>query len=304
VRHVRILGLCLAAVFAVAALAAASASAGGPEWGQCYAKAGGKYADSNCTVKAKKGKGEYEWRKGTEVANKEFTGQASTGTLNATYIICGPNDERVPGPCANPEEETKFGPIQVECVGKGELPAERDHGSTTKNGVVNVSVIFRGCAVFGTIPCQNGEEGEIVVNPLKGSLGYINKASKEVGLLLQPALKKGEFAKFNCNIGLTTVVGMGNSKEGTAYPGKGGNDGIISPIGPVDQMTHAFTQTYTVNAEEENIPSKFEGKPIDLLESYLYNTGEPQFSSKWSKAGETVTAVNVPAEEEGGEIKA
>ena len=74
-RHVRMLGLCLVAVFAVAAIAASSASAL-PEWGQCEAKAGGKYSDRNCQTKAKKGKGEYEWRKATEVgkSEKQFRG--------------------------------------------------------------------------------------------------------------------------------------------------------------------------------------------------------------------------------------
>jgi hypothetical protein len=59
-RHVRMLGLCLVAVFAMAAVATTSASA--LEWGQCYhfGPIGGKYTDSNCTKKAKKNTaGEY-----------------------------------------------------------------------------------------------------------------------------------------------------------------------------------------------------------------------------------------------------
>ena len=67
-RHVRMLGLSLVAVFAICAYAVASASAL-PEFGKCEAKAGGKYSNSNCTVKAKKGTGSYEWKSSTK-----FTG--------------------------------------------------------------------------------------------------------------------------------------------------------------------------------------------------------------------------------------
>ena len=66
-RHVRMLGLCLVAVFAFAAVAAAgSASAAEPEWGHCIASKKAVYADSNCTTVATKHgvpdhKGAYEW---------------------------------------------------------------------------------------------------------------------------------------------------------------------------------------------------------------------------------------------------
>ena len=43
-RHVRMLGLCLVAVLAVAAFVASSASAGGPEWGTVLREGGGKYS--------------------------------------------------------------------------------------------------------------------------------------------------------------------------------------------------------------------------------------------------------------------
>lgn len=293
-----ILGIALASAFAIAAIAAASASAASPEWGQCYEKAGGKYTNSNCTTKGKGGN--WEWRKGTAVVNKGFTAEAGTGILTSTFIICEPNAKRTPGSCASKgEEETKFGPITVECK------AEHGHGvASGKDGVESVSVKFTGCVALGSIPCSNTPtEGEIETNTLKGTLGYISASKKEVGVDLTPAAKHGEFAKFACAIGLTTVVGVGNSKEGTAYAGsKGGGDGIISPITPIDQMTNEFTQVYTINAEEENIPNKFEGKSLQVLEAYLYNSDEPQLSSKWSKSGETITNVNHPEEEV--EIKA
>src|SRR5262249_43292070 len=76
VRYVRMLGLCLAAVFAVVAVMATSASAL-PEWGKCenVGSKGGRYTDSNCTKKAKKNAageflGELEFRKAPDVGAK------------------------------------------------------------------------------------------------------------------------------------------------------------------------------------------------------------------------------------------
>jgi hypothetical protein len=310
-RHLRMVGLCLVAVFAIAAVAATSASAL-PEWGQCYAKEGtGKYL-KNCVTKATTKTlpaAKYEWRKGTEVAKKHFEGGnvGSGGVLAGEYIGCATEAGDV---YRGPETacESKGGvknvllgkPISVEC--------ESEHNAGEAAGakeVKNVSVVFRGCKALGSIPCSNTPNvGEIQVNPLKGALGYINKSKKEVGVLLEPFVKHGEFAKFNCGGSIATVVGVGNEKEGAAYsPEKtGGYDGIISPITPVNTMTSAFTQTYTMNAKFENIPSKFEGKHIELLESYLFNPEKPEYTSMWSKAGETITNVNTPEEEV--EIKA
>jgi hypothetical protein len=306
-RHLRMVGLCLAAVFAMAAVLATSASAL-PEWGQCFvqAKHEGKYANSSCTVKAKKVSekftGGFEWRKSTEVTQKNFEGGnvGSGGVLTSDFQLCegGNNPEgRHPGKCREGESEA-FAAVSVECTAEHNTGVE----SGTKE-VKNIAVIFTGCKSLG-FPCSNTVEAEkILVNTLKGTLGYINKAKKEVGLMLEPIIKKGAFANFTCGP-LAVVVGVGNEKEGAAYsPEKtGGYDGIISPITPVNTMTAHFTQIYTMNATFENIPSKFEGKHIELLESYLYNPEKPTFSSKWSKAGQTLT--NETTGEVEAEIKA
>ena len=187
-RHVRMLGLCLVAVFAIAAVAATAASASSPEWGQCYAKAGGKYANSNCTQKAKKGAGTYEWRKGTELTNTGFSGAGGTGILISTFELCEPGATRGPKTCAERgDETTEFGPISVECT------SERSHGETSgKSDVKGITVEFDGCVALGSIPCSNTtNEGEIITNELKGELGYINKGAKEVGIRLTPNAKNG-----------------------------------------------------------------------------------------------------------------
>ncbi len=71
-KHLRMFGLCLAAVFAIAAVSASSAFAGEPEWGKCVAQAGGKYLDGNCQTKGKGGS--FEWKKGSKPAQRAVHG--------------------------------------------------------------------------------------------------------------------------------------------------------------------------------------------------------------------------------------
>jgi hypothetical protein len=287
-RHLRMVGLCMVAVFAIAAVAATSASAL-PEFGECYvqAKHEGKYANAGCTVKAKKVSekftGEYEWRKVTEIADKEIAGESGPGVLKANLLIC-PGNIRAEK-CAEPAEVH----VYVECS------HQWNYGQITGAKTVGkVTVLFEGCTLLGSAPCTNtGVEGRIAVNPLKGTLGWINKSAtpRQVGLVLEPMVK-GEFAHFICSGAGETHVGVAKESESPAYPPKGGGDGIISPVTPVNTMSKGFTQTYAVSATEENIPSKFEGTaPLKVLETWLGKPEEPEFGSKWSKAGEELTNV-------------
>jgi len=291
------LGLCLVAVFAIAAVAATSASAL-PEWGKCEAQAGGKYKDSNCTEKAHGG--EYEWHKGATLPADAFTGHnvGSGGVLDAGLYACEPGGLEG-GAYTRKGCEEKGETYELATNLKIECESEENHGEAFgKCGLRNISVIFRGCKLFGSDPCSNGsEEGEIVVNPLKGSIGYINKAEKKVGVLLEPVKKHGAFAQFVCLGVLGTVVGAGNSKEGAFYlpESKGGNDGIISPITPVNTMTTTYEQVYTgngSNAEPQNVPNKLEGKPVHVLENYLYSSTHPEERVAWSPAAEEITNQN------------
>lgn len=311
-------GLCLVAVFALAAVTAASASAVTPEWGKCEAQVGGKYTDGNCQTKAKgKGAGSFEWHKGATLPNIPFTGESvgNGGVLTQQNIYCGSESGVITGTPKHPLSRSacaakggefhEAGTIEIECA------KENSSGEASgKSNVLNVHVTFKGCLLFGNSPCKSAgaAEGEVKTNALKGKLGIINKATKEVGVLLEPATKHGPFANFSCGGGeVPVVVGVGNKKDGAWWlpENKGGNDQIISPITPVNQMTSKFTQVYTTVPGEvkENIPNKFEGKARSGLESYdEFYIGETlEGMTPWSAAGEEVTNVNTP--EKPGEIK-
>src|SRR4029077_8834814 len=245
VRHLRMVGLSLVAVLAIAAVTATSASAL-PEWGKCEVKAGGAYSDSNCTTKAKpKGSGGFEWIKGKNLANVKFKGESvgGGGVLTTGYVICKGGtyqNRRVTikkGEEGGGENETAPFTFFVECA------SETNTGEASgTNLILGVLVTFKGFLLLGSAPCtsEGAEEGEVKVKPLKGKLGYINKSSKEDGVVLEPSKKHGVFAAFACSsVAISTTVGVGNSKEGTFYqnsPGveKNGGEGQLNfPVPPL-----------------------------------------------------------------------
>jgi len=284
VRHLRIIGLALVAVFATTAVLAASASASKPEWGKCVPIANGKFSNAGCTEKAKDGG--WEWLAGTKYINaRHFTSVGGEAELNTTAGISTH--------CTSETAE-------------GEL-------SGTKN-VSNVEVTFQGCrANLLNLQCTGGDieigeegikftnPGEIKTSRLKGTLGYISGKETEspvVGVSLTPEQKKGLFAGFICSNTLVVHVGPF---------GKGGNS-IIGQIGPVNVMSNEATQTYTQVQEEYEpeegvkafrntgvqVPTSFEGKPKDTLETQIYldyiNIGP-------FESGQTLTTVNHLEEE-------
>jgi hypothetical protein len=358
-RRIRIVGLCLIAVFAVVAVAATSASAAEPEWGHCVAHKKGEYTEGNCKTKsAKAHKGKFEWLSGAvgcyaqkkgEYTNSscttksakahkgkyektgggKFTAAGGAGVLKTFLYSCrlpGQNGGNHPGSRVPHEDcESFYGgiPVQVECAS--------EHASGESAGsdeVANVSVRFTGCSTFGLPATSPGlPAGEIQTNQLKGRLGYINKSAHEVGVLLEPAAAGGQFAEFEVLEGeLMEHVGVGSATEGAFYEeahgAPTGNDGIISPIVPVNQMTHTFTQNYRIEVKEPylplscpisplscprgtesgldegtqdeddlNIPSHFEGGQFEALEVHQVNT-ESNETTAWAPAGEEITNVN------------
>jgi hypothetical protein len=317
------LAACLIAAFAIGAVVASGASAL-PEWGKCEAKAGGKYSDSSCQTKAKKGTGTYEYLKATQVKSKRisegksgnvpFSGssEGSGGVLTTNLRGCetesGQLIQTTRAKCAE-EGGTEFEveePIKIECEG------ETNSGEAeSKNRVTNIQVTFTGCALGAFLPCQSegAAEGEVKTKTLKGFLGYISKTEKEVGLVLEPASKHGAFAEFECGGVNETVVGVGDKKTGTYWEDKpgvekhGGYDQVISPITPVNTMTSTFTQVFSVSSEPpfNNIPHALQGKHISALEDWQEAVIE-EARTQWESAGEEITNVNTPEEE--GMIKA
>jgi hypothetical protein len=287
----------------------------------CFAQKHGKYKDAGCTeLDEKKGapKGKYE-----KTGGPKFEGNGGAGVLSAPIYTCeNESRELVQRPREGCQGEDGYNDqgsaAKIEC--------EKEHATgeaTASNEVSDISVRFTGCTFFG-VPAQTHglPAGEIQTASLKGRLGYINKATHEVGLLLEPASAGAPFATFEVVSGAGVItVGVGNPTSGAFWEEPGtsgvpsGGDGVISPITPVGQMTHAFTQDYRIEEKQVpcppktpcfvplgqsepqedlevfNVPSRFEGGALKVLEDELAEPSQ-SFQTEWAPAGQEITNVN------------
>jgi type 1 fimbria pilin len=240
-KRMRIMGLCLVAIFAMGAVLAVSASAAEPEWAECAKapKVGkttptGEFSDKNCSVAAAGGK--YLIKSGIG-KGKKFKGTGKTSTLHNK------------GP---------FGDNAVKCT------SSKDEGEIQAPNIEkNVKVVFKGCTGLAH-PCTSAgaKSGEIKTGPYKGELGYISKPGKVVGVdLNNETTPGGVMAEFSCVIVNVQVVGSAIGVQ-------------LGDINKVSQTSEAefavapyFGKVKSEFGEFEpvvNIPS-FEGGPLDYL---------------------------------------
>jgi hypothetical protein len=268
-KRMRILGLCLVAVFAVGVVSAATASAAEPGWYEC-AKAPkegktylGKYSDKACTSKVESG-GKYELQAGIG-KGKAFKGKGGKAVLH--NVIPGKGD------------------IKVECQ------SFKDEGKVAAPNIeFGVKSTFSKCKSLGA-PCKTagGKKETITTETLAGTLGYLNKAGKVVGadLASESAPGSGYVAQFECEgvakvrvhgsvIG--TVTGDINSinKESTTTFAVGPYLGELSP-----------GYTPLVN------PPEFEGGSPDIL---LTELNGPETGNEWAPEG------GLPSGQEGAAV--
>ncbi len=235
--RIRIAALAALAVLALTAMSAAGASAGEPALYECAkaAKVGGKYT------------GRYTDKK----CSKEATGaEKEAGKTNKYELQEGVGKGKAfkgKGAGAN---------LEIAGLGGVACTSSSDSGKfTSPKGAGGVVVIFKGCELNGH-KCENtGKAGEVKTNPLKGGIGYINKATHEVGVDLSAETGPYE-AEFHCGEITMRVSG--------------------SVIGVVTSTINAFTKeatlSFTESAGHQHVQN-LEGEPKDTLVSELLGGG-------------------------------
>ncbi len=176
-KRMRILGLALVAVFALAAVMAAGASAVKPTWKVCVKaepKNTGEFSNKECTTSAG-GTGKYNLVAGIG-KGKPFKGKGGKAVLHNVI----------------PEK----GDIKVECE------SFKDAGEVVApSGVVNVHSEFKKCKSLG-FPCktEGGKKETITTELLAGELGWLDKGHTQAGesLTSQAAPGTGFLAQFEC----------------------------------------------------------------------------------------------------------
>lgn len=181
------LGACLVAMFAIAAVAAAAQAAETPTWYEC-AKAphsAGNFSNKTCTEASAPGKGKYELKEGIG-KNKPFKG--SDKTAKAVLNV-----------------KTWLPDQTVDCTGI------KDSGKLAlPNLEKEVEVTYSNCTALGNKCSSAGvkKEGEIHITGLKGELGYVEESPTVVGLKLEnEATPGGTIVEFNCKVVTAAVAG-------------------------------------------------------------------------------------------------
>ncbi len=236
--RLKMMGLCLVAVFALTAALSASASAAEPAFYECHKQTTkpftGKFTDKKCSVAASPTeitegkKNKYELQEGIGAKGKAFKGKGGSATLH-TPAVGG----------------------EVTCK------SFKDEGHvatpTTENKVISE---FKTCTSLGKKCTSPGQKaGTIKTNNLSGELGYINKAAKTVGVALQ-AETGSILAEFNCE-GLEIVT----------------TGSVIGTLEPVNVFTKTEVNKFQVNGEGFQTIKKFEGGPTHVLQSLINGSG-------------------------------
>lgn len=176
------LGLCLVAVFALSAVATASASASGrPEFKMCVKKKDGNY-NAGCASHSAMGKGKAELKE--VAAGMKFTSKSKATKIKA--------DGKV-----------------VTCS------KDTDKGELLDQFTEMVTITFTGCKT-GSTTC--GSAGTIKTGLLSGNLYFINASESERGIAFSNE-ETGVFAEFKC--GSETVVLEGDLIGATKNSSKG-----------------------------------------------------------------------------------
>jgi hypothetical protein len=195
-RRIKIAGLCLVAVFAIAATAASTASAAAPEFGRCKKvtpKALSNYDSAKCiklasedtgTEEEKLKKGNFQWFPGFgEKTN--FTSKMKSETIATLETVGG---------------------TKITCTG------ETSNGHYVTGGtnklVAGITAKFTGCETSG-FPCNSAgkSSGQIDTHPLGGTIGFETEVSPPSKNHIAQELhsEEGNVAEFTC-AGLPVVV--------------------------------------------------------------------------------------------------
>jgi hypothetical protein len=262
-KRMRIMGLGLIAVFAVAALVAASASATAPRFGRCLAHAEGLFTDGNCKTLAKTaGEGKFEFYPAFGKAHNGEEKKVVKGGYKSEAI--GSSEHRIVLEGTGEKIGTK---TEVECK------KQTSDGTITSDTTASAEhIVYTGCE-SSKIGCNStgASPGEIKVEPLTVTLGLEAIGYNKEKHIEEPAKDKAaqdftpksgtKIVEFTCATALHVIV------ESL------GGRGILAPA-----KTNAMINAATV---------KFNGtgggqKPEKLAESIELSTGKVTYSEEIS----------------------
>jgi hypothetical protein len=172
----------------------------------------------------------------------------AAGTSSATAAL----PEFVPAPSAGIESVIKA--TKFETVGKTVVNCKHggNSGAITGPKTISLKIELFGCAIPGALcTSPGGEPGEIIAEGLTGTLGYIHKTTKVVGLDLSSG---GTFTMFTCGV--------------TPFIVEGSVIGRIAPVNKIVKSGEHFAVHFLQKEGNQKFPN-FEGEPPDILSTSI-----------------------------------
>jgi hypothetical protein len=184
-KRIGVLGLYVAAMFALGAVPATSASAASPEYFICAkAKGAGKYEYKACSNLASPGPGNYERVVWTHAKKRSFTGKNEGPVLVEPVNPFGKN--------LKPGE-----PGQI--VGSATCQKEKVRGEVTGPNTTTFKVSYSQCANEGASCNTAGQKkGVIVTEQLESELVWLDQAHTKVGSLVRGLGPNGRLEQNEC----------------------------------------------------------------------------------------------------------
>lgn len=253
------LGLCVLAVLAVAAVMSSTASAFKPEWGKCEAVSGGKYSDAGCTEKASKSKGKYTG--GYEWTQLEGFDQSEEGELEMEGAFKFETAAGRSIECARLRHSSV-----AELIGPNRAGTPRWQFKECSSEEHECATQFEEEGEIDTILQREQEEEGKGWRPKLGIVSGAQERTPVVGMVYTPTDKERLFSPIVCEAKIGTVW-IGGAQHGP--------DAVISVIEPVNQMSGAYTETFSESAPGHETPEHLEHGHKAGLEAFLENRWEP-----------------------------
>jgi hypothetical protein len=214
-KRMKIVGLCLIAVFAFTALAAGSASAASPEYKVCAkaaVKEGGTFTDKNCTIPAKGKEKAAKYELAGIAAAKKLGVKGANGLSKLQVFIKG-----------------------VGIVGETVCQKAKDAGEITGAKTTKTVAKFEKCQSSGKVCTSPGAKaGVIETFGLKGELFATGQSATGVAVQITGEGAGGKSAEFNC--------------EGEEISTTGAVSAEYTPVGKISKESE---QIFATNAEGE-----------------------------------------------------
>ena len=262
-KRIKVVGLCLVAVFAMSAIVASGAQATGAEFGQCVAKKKGEYTTATCAVKSVKAhKGKFEFVPGpspTCAAQKHGEYTTNTCSVKSSKPKKGKFEKKagssftlVGGPGVL-ETPAFGGPVEcTNSTGSGKITGAKKNESITT---------FENCQTGGK-KCNSAlaPSGIITTQPLTGTLiGHGEKGPKGN----EPASKAA----------WTDIVGT--SGPSSIFTCEGGieietNGDVVGVTTPTNSASNSSTLTFAKAGPEQNLLTTLSlgGSPVGTAPSF------------------------------------